>query len=69
MKTLSKIREEGISVLSSKLGPVDAIRFLRQFDNGYGDYTLDRDKILGNPSVEEISQAGKKLSLKRKNVR
>lgn len=57
MKTLSKIREEGISVLNDTLGPADTIRFLRQFDNGYGDYTRDREKILGNPSLEEIAKA------------
>ena len=68
MKTLNKIREEGMSVLNNTLGPADTIRFLRQFDNGYGDYTRDRDKILGNPSIEEISKACEKLRVEDKSA-
>jgi hypothetical protein len=30
------------------------IRFLQQNETGYGDYTKDREEILGNPSLEEI---------------
>ena len=54
MKTLIQIRDEGISVLTESLGPVDTIRFLQQFDLGHGDYTAERHRILGNPSVEEV---------------
>jgi hypothetical protein len=61
MKTLNRIREEGISVLNERLGPADTIRFMRQFDNGYGDYTRDREKILGNQSLNEIIEACDKL--------
>jgi pimeloyl-ACP methyl ester carboxylesterase len=33
----------------------DAIRmFLQQFDPGHGDYTADRDHIVGNPSVDDL---------------
>ncbi len=61
MKTLSMVREEGINVLNDKLGPVDAIRFLRQYDNGHGDYTQQRGKLLGSPSVEELFKACRKM--------
>ena len=53
-KTLSQIREEGICVLTESLGPVDAIRFLQQFDAGSGDYTATRQRILGDPPVDEV---------------
>ena len=33
----------------------DAIRmFLQQFDPGHGDYTADRDRIVGNPTVDDL---------------
>ena len=54
MRTANQIREEGLSVLAANLGPVDAIRFLQQFDSGHGDYTKSRNGILGNPTVSEI---------------
>lgn len=54
MKTLNQIRREGLSVLAESLGPVDTIRFLRQFDMGHGDYTAERDRLLGNPTIDEM---------------
>lgn len=54
MKTLNQIREEGITVLTESLGSVDAIRFLQQFDAGHGDYTAERRRILGNPTVDDV---------------
>ena len=65
MKTLNQIREEGISVLTESLGPVDAIRFLRQFDPGHGDYTAERRRIIGNPTVEEVLR---KIRARRKRL-
>ncbi len=67
MKTLNRIREEGISVLNKKLGPVDTIRFLQQFDTGYGDYTRERENILGNPPVEEIVMTCRSFGSGHKN--
>ena len=65
MKTLNQLREEGISVLTEALGPVDAIRFLQQFDLGSGDYTGERSRILGNPTVDEVL---KKIKARRKRI-
>jgi hypothetical protein len=36
------------------LGYVDAVRFLKQFDNGNGDYTQERSQWLDNVSLDEI---------------
>ena len=41
-KTLSRIQQEGMQALINTLGPVDAIRFIKIFDSGYGDYTAER---------------------------
>lgn len=60
-KTLSQVREEGISVLTESLGPVDAIRFMQQFDAGSGDYTARRQRILGHPTVDEVADKIKRM--------
>jgi hypothetical protein len=52
--TQAQIRQLGIEALTKALGPAGMARFMQQFEMGSGDYTRDRDKILGNPTVEEI---------------
>jgi hypothetical protein len=36
------------------LGIVNAVRFLRQFTVGFGDYTQERDTLFANKTLEEI---------------
>jgi len=52
--SLMQIRQLGIEALTQALGPVGMVRFLQQFDTGSGDYTRDRDELLGEPTVEDI---------------
>jgi hypothetical protein len=52
--TPTELRRAGIDALMRALGPVGMIRFLQQFDVGHGDYTADRDRILGNPTVDNL---------------
>ena len=52
--TPAELRRAGIDALVRALGPVGTARFLQQFDSGYGDYTADRDRILGNPTVYDL---------------
>jgi hypothetical protein len=52
--TPAELRRAGIDALVRALGPVGMARFLQQFDLGHGDYTAERDQILGNPTVEEL---------------
>lgn len=49
-----QIRQLGIKALTQALGPVGMVRFLQQFDTGNGDYTRDRDELLGNVTVEDL---------------
>ena len=44
----------GGATLVRALGPVGMARFLQQSDPGHGDYTADRDLILGNPAVDDL---------------
>jgi hypothetical protein len=67
MKTLHEVNQEGIHVLMENLGPADAVRFLRQYDRGYGDYTAERQKLLGRFTREQILQEIRILKGDRRN--
>lgn len=41
-KTLDEIRVRGFEALVESLGPADAIRFIRSYSHGSGDYTRER---------------------------
>ncbi len=58
MTTLSpqELRSKGIKILTEGLGPVDAARFLMQFDTGHGDYTKERHAWLDKYSIDDISK-------------
>ena len=44
----------GVEALAKALGPVGMAKFMRQFDNGYGDYTKERHSLIGDLTVDEI---------------
>jgi hypothetical protein len=54
--TLEQIRVAGYRALLQELGPVNLIRFLQQFESGYGDYTQERHEWLDQYTVAEIAQ-------------
>jgi hypothetical protein len=54
VRPIEEITQEAIRLLSRKLGVADTMRFLSQFITRSGDYTNDRDALLGDPSVEEL---------------
>lgn len=60
------IRQTGIEVLNRELGPVAMIRFLQQYEKGYGDYSKERhewiDKISVSDIVEQIKNKRKQAS-------
>jgi hypothetical protein len=51
---VAEITTTAIRVLCREIGPVNTARFLNQFSTGSGDYTAERDAVLGNPTVEEL---------------
>jgi hypothetical protein len=54
--TLEQVRLTGLQALSRDLGPVGLVRFLQQFETGYGDCTIERHGWLGDPTVQDIAQ-------------
>lgn len=54
--TLEQVRIAGYQVLTRELGPVNLVRFLQQFETGYGDYTQERHQWLDRYTIEEIAE-------------
>lgn len=52
--TPAEIRRAGLDAVARELGPVGLARFLQLFEPGQGDYTAERDTVLGSPSVDEV---------------
>jgi hypothetical protein len=51
----SELRERGFRALADTLGWVNAVRFLREYDPGSGNYTEERSTLLPDLSVEELT--------------
>jgi hypothetical protein len=49
-----ELNQKGFQALVNTLGYVDAVRFLKQFDNGNEDYTQERKQRLDPLSLDEI---------------
>ena len=56
-KTLKEVSAEAHEVLCERLGVADTVRFLNQYENGKGNYTLERDATLEGMSVQEAAAA------------
>ena len=51
---LTELTTSAIRVLCRELGVVNTVRFINQFTTGYGNYTEERDQIIGDLTVDEI---------------
>lgn len=54
MITPIELNQKGFQALADSLGYADAIRFLKLFDNGSGNYTQERHQWLNHITLEEI---------------
>ena len=53
-RPLIEVNQQAINLLYKELGVVDAVRFLKQFTQGYGNYTQEREVIFANKSLDEL---------------
>lgn len=53
-RPLIEINQQAISLLYKELGVIDAVRFLKQFTQGYGNYTREREVVFANKSLDDI---------------
>jgi hypothetical protein len=52
---LTEIRQQGYKALIESLGVVGMLRFIQQFEVGYGDYTTEKYQ-LEEPTIEDFQQ-------------
>ncbi len=52
---LAEITHTAIRLLCQELGVVKTVRFLNQFTTGYGNYTMERDDLFGDLTVDTIA--------------
>jgi hypothetical protein len=60
ISNVSVIREKGLKALTKELGAPGMAIFIRQFENGSGDYTKERENDLKNISIDDIVLSIKK---------
>jgi len=53
-RPLVEINQQAIRLLYKELGVVDAVRFLKQFTPGYGNYTQDRESLFTGKTLDDI---------------
>ena len=51
---LNEIQQLGLQALLDRLGPVGMVRFLQQFETGYGDYTAERENWLTETDLDTL---------------
>lgn len=56
VKPIQEIRKIGYQALVQALGPVDAARYMRSCEGGFGDYTKERKNLLSNNFHEVVSE-------------
>lgn len=64
-KPLYEISVQATSILYKQLGITATIRFLNQFNIGFGDYTKEREEIFSSYSLAAITSAIKKGDAKK----
>ncbi len=57
----SELRNRGFRALAEALGWANAVRFLRQYDPGAGNYTEERRTLLPDWDAETLLQKIKEL--------
>lgn len=51
---LVELTVTAIRLLCQEMGVVNTARFLNQFSTGYGNYTKERDQLLGHMTVDDV---------------
>jgi len=61
--TLEEIKLTGMNALFQRLGAVGMVRFLQQYQMGWGDYTRDRDAWLNQE--EDVHSLAERIIAQR----
>ena len=63
----SELRNRGFRALAEALGWVNAVRFLRQYDPGSGNYTEERRTLLPDWDASTLTRKAKELQKARES--
>ena len=61
VRSITAITRQAMNLLTREMGVADTLRFLGQFNTGMGNYTEERDALIGDLTLEEISARGRRL--------
>ena len=64
-KPISEVTYEAMKLLYRNLGVQNTLRFIRQFKNGEGDYTKERQELLKDMTLEELVKEIKKYRVRK----
>ena len=62
-----ELRDRGFRALIRELGYADALRFLLQYESGYGNYTEERRTILPRVTAEDLTREAEALLGRRRH--
>jgi hypothetical protein len=51
---IAEVTATAIALLCREIGVVNTARFINHLSNGYGNYTAERDDLLGNTTVADL---------------
>jgi hypothetical protein len=66
--TLEEIRRAGVEALRRELGVVGMVRFLQQFETGYGDYSEERQQFVGKLGARALSEQIQREQMARRSA-
>jgi predicted transcriptional regulator len=58
--SLTEITEKALRLLVQEMGVVNTARFINQFHTGIGDSVIEKERLYGMMTVEEIATAIRK---------
>lgn len=64
---MSELSHRAIAALTREIGVADTLRFLSQYRQGTGNYTVERQALLGETSLDELLDQAREIDQK-KNV-
>lgn len=62
-----ELQQRGMELLIRELGYPDAVRFMLQYSRGHGNYTLDRQKIFAQTSLDDLIAATRRRTVDTKS--
>lgn len=66
--TLEEIRRAGVEALRRELGVVGMVRFLQQYETGTGDYTEERQQVVGKAGVRALAEQIQREQAERRSA-